>query len=40
MTDTQIIRQFIADTNTQEVLALIEELGLSLLSVTHENSID
>jgi len=37
MKDTQIIRQFIAD-NTEEVLALIEELGLSLLSVTHENS--
>jgi hypothetical protein len=39
MKDTQIIRQFIAD-NTEEVLALIEELGLSLISVTHENSTD
>ena len=39
MKDTQIIRQFIAD-NTEEVLALIEELGLSLLSVTHEDSTD
>ena len=39
MKDTQIIRQFIADNNTQEVLALVEELGLSLLSVTHENTI-
>jgi len=39
MKDTQIIRQFIADNNTQEVLALIKELGLSLISVTHENSI-
>lgn len=39
MKDTQIIRQFIAD-NTEEVLALIEELGLSLFSVTHENSTD
>lgn len=37
MKDTQIIRQFIAD-NTEEVLALIEELGLSLLSVTNVNS--
>lgn len=39
MKDTQIIRQFVADNNKQEVLALIEELGLSLISVTHENSI-
>lgn len=38
MKDTQIIRQFIADNKTQEVLALVEELGLSLISVTHENS--
>lgn len=38
MKDTQVIRKFVADNNTQEVLALIEELGLSLLSVTHENS--
>ena len=30
MKDTQIIRQFIADNNTQEVLALIEELGFPL----------
>lgn len=37
MNDTQIIRQFVAN-NTQEVLALVEELGLSLSSVTHENS--
>ena len=39
MKDTQIIRQFIAG-NSEEVLALVEELGLSLISVTHENSID
>jgi hypothetical protein len=39
MKDTQIIRQFIAD-NAEEVLALIEELGLSLLSVTREISTD
>lgn len=38
MNDVQIIRQFIADNNMQEVLALAEELGLSLLCVTHENS--
>jgi hypothetical protein len=37
MTDAQIIRQFIAGNNTKEVLALMEELGLSLVSVTHEN---
>jgi hypothetical protein len=37
MNDTQIIRQFVAN-NMQEVLALVEELGLSLSSVTHENS--
>ena len=40
MKDTQIIRQFVSDNKTQEVLALVEELGLSLLSVTLENSID
>ena len=40
MKDTQIIRQFVSDNKTQEVLALVEELGLSLISVTHENSID
>ena len=40
MKDTQIIRQFIADKKTQEVLALVEELGLSFISVTHENSIN
>ena len=39
MNDAQIIRQFIADNNTQEVLALVEELGLSLISVTYENTI-
>ena len=39
MKDTQIIRQFIADKKTQEVLALVEELGLSLISVTYENKI-
>lgn len=38
MTDAQIIRQFVAENNTEEVLALAEELGLSLLCVTHENS--
>ena len=40
MKDTQIIRQFVSDNKTQEVLALVEELGLSLISVTHENSIN
>jgi hypothetical protein len=39
MNDAQIIRQFVADNITEEVLALVEELGLSLLSVTHENSV-
>ena len=39
MNDAQIIRQFVADNITEEVLALAEELGLSLLSVTRENSI-
>ena len=39
MKDTQIIRQVIAD-NTEEVLALIEELGLSLLSVTKQTTSD
>lgn len=38
MSDEQIIRQFVADNNTEEVLALSEELGLSLLTVTHENT--
>lgn len=38
MNDAQIIRQFIADDHSQEVLALSEELGLSLLTVTHENT--
>ena len=40
MNDAQIIRQFVADNITEEVLALAEELGLSLLSVTNENSIN
>ena len=39
MKDTQIIRQVIAD-NTEEVLALFEELGLSLLSVTKQTTSD
>lgn len=39
MNDAQIIRQFFAG-NTEAVLALAEELGLSILSVTHENSIN
>jgi hypothetical protein len=39
MNDAQIIRHFVADNITEEVLALVEELGLSLISVTHENSI-
>ena len=39
MKDTQIIRQFIAD-NTEEVLALVEELGLSLLDVVIDNGTD
>ena len=38
MDDAQIIRLFVAENNKQEVLALAEELGLSLLCVTHENS--
>ncbi len=37
MNDAQLIRQFVACDNTEEVLALVEELGLSLLSVTHES---
>ena len=40
MKDDQIIRQFTAGNNTEEVLALVEELGLFLVSVTHENSIN
>ena len=39
MKDTQIIRQFIAD-NTEEVLALVEELGLSLLDAVIDNATD
>ena len=39
MNDAQIIWHFVADNNIEEVLALAEELGLSLISVTHENSI-
>ena len=38
MNDAQIIRQFVADNISEEVLALAEELGLSPLSVTHESS--
>lgn len=38
MNDTEIIRQFVADNNTEVVLALVEGLGLSLLSVIHEKS--
>lgn len=38
MNDAQIIRHLIADNNIEEVLALAEELGLSLSSVTRENS--
>lgn len=37
MGDIQIIRQLLAE-NTEEVLALVEELGLSLLSVTYQDS--
>lgn len=37
MEDIQIIRQLLAE-NTEEVLALVEELGLSLLSVTYQDS--
>lgn len=40
MNDDQIIRQFTAGNNTEEVLALVKELGLSLVSVTYENSIN
>lgn len=40
MNEAQIIRQFVADNISEEVLAFAEELGLSLLSVTHENSIN
>ena len=39
MTDTQIIRQF-AKNNTEEVLALIEELGLSLMNAVIDNTKD
>lgn len=35
MGDIQIIRQLLAE-NTEEVLALVEELGLSLVNVSHE----
>ena len=34
MKDDQILRQFTAGNNTEEVLALVEELGLFLVSVT------
>lgn len=40
MNDTEIIRQFVADNNTEEVLALVEELGLSLITATINNSIN
>ncbi len=40
MKDDKILRQFTAGNNTEEVLALVEELGLFLVSVTHENSIN
>ena len=40
MNEAQIIRQFVADNISEEVLALAEELGLFLLSVTHENLIN
>ena len=40
MNDAQIIRQFVADNNTEEVLALVEELGLSLITATINNSIN
>lgn len=39
MTDTQIIRQF-AKNNTEEVLALAEELGLSFLDAVIDNTTD
>ena len=38
MKDDQILRQFTAGSNTEEVLPLVEELGLFLVSVTYENS--
>ncbi len=40
MNDALIIRQIVAGNNTEEVLALVEELGLSILKVTHYNSIN
>ena len=38
MKDDQIIRQFTAGNNAEEVLALVEELGLFIVSVTYEDS--
>ena len=38
MTNAQIIRQFVAENNTEEVLALAEELGLSLITANRDNS--
>lgn len=35
MNDAQVINRLLPD-KSSEVLALIEELGLSILSVTHE----
>lgn len=40
MNDALIIRQIVAGNNTEEVLALVEELGLSILKVTYYNSIN
>lgn len=40
MKDDQILRQFTSGNNTEEVLALVKELGLFLVSVTYENSIN
>lgn len=40
MKDDQILRQFTDGNNTEEVLALVKELGLFLISVTYENSIN
>lgn len=40
MNDAQIIRHFVADNNIEEVLALVEELGLSLITATLNNSIN
>lgn len=38
--NAQIIRQFIADKNRQEVLALTEELGLSFINIIFDKTTE